>query len=144
MISRGIFFLSVSYYNMYPRKKTWSFNKKESTPNKAIEIINPAIITAEASPTGVLLDGKGKETEITFKPKTKAKPKEPEEDVDEEPRKKPAQRLLETLKKEKKEVIRPIELMKTKKTETKRPQRKPITEEDRKRIREIINNLNDD
>lgn len=128
---------------MYPRKKTWSYNKKETTPNKAIEIINPAIITAEASPSGVLLDGKGKETEITFKPKTKAKVKQVEEDVDDEPRKKPAQRLLETLRKEKKDVIRPIDLMVTKKTEAKRAQRKPITEEDRKRIRDIINNLND-
>ena len=129
---------------MYPRKKSWTFSKKETTPNKAIEIINPAIITAEASPTGVLLDGKGKATEITFKPKTKAKPKHIEEDIDEEPRKKPAQRLLETLRKEKKDVIRPIDLMVTKKTEKRRPQqRKPITEEDRKRIREIINNLND-
>lgn len=128
---------------MYPRKKTWSYNKKETTPNKAIEIINPAIITAEASPSGVLLDGKGRETEITFKPKTKAKVKQVEEDVDDEPRKKPAQRLLETLRKEKKDVIRPIDLMVTKKTEAKRAQRKPITEEDRKRIRDIINNLND-
>ena len=115
-------------------------------PNKAIKIINPDIITAEASPSGVLLDGKGKETEITFKPKPKTKAKEVDVDVDDEPRKRPAQRLLETLKKEKKDVIssntRPIDMMKTKKTETKRPQRKPITDEDRARIRAIINNLN--
>ena len=93
---------------MYPCKKAQSYNKKETTPNKAIEIINPAIITAEASPSGVLLDGKGKETEITFKPKTKAKAKQVEEDIEEEPRKKPAQRLLETLQKEKKMLSDPL------------------------------------
>ena len=46
---------------MYPRHKNWSYNKPDKAPNRALEIINPAIITAEASPSGVLLDGKGKE-----------------------------------------------------------------------------------
>ena len=123
---------------MFPRQKNWSYSKPQKAPNRALEIINPAIIVAEASPSGVLLDGKGKETEITFKPKPKTKP--PKEEVDDEPtepRKKPAQRLLETLHKEKKEVIRPIDLMVTKN----RP-RKVISEDDKKRIRDIIQSLN--
>ena len=125
---------------MYPRKKNWTYSKSaQSSPVKAIEIMNPNIITAEASEKGVLIDSKtGKETSITFK-KPKAKPKPPIEDIDmmEEPRKKPAQRLLETLQKEKKEVIRPIDLMVTKN----RP-RKTISDEDKKRIRDIIQSLN--
>ncbi len=52
----------------YPRKKNWAYSKPDKMPNRAIEIINPKLITAEASPSGVLLDGRGKETEITFKP----------------------------------------------------------------------------
>ena len=89
---------------MFPRRKTWSYSRpQKNAPNRAIEIINPAIISAEASPSGVLLDGKGKETEITFKPKNK--PKSPKEEIEDdptkEPRKKPAQRLLETLSKKK-------------------------------------------
>ena len=122
---------------MYPRKKNWSYNKPDKAPNRALEIINPNIITAEASPSGVLLDGKGKETEITFKPKKKPKPPKDDTDEEEEPRKKPAQRLLETLHKEKKEVIRPIDLM-----VTKNKPRKVISDADKKRIREIIQSLN--
>lgn len=122
---------------MYPRHKSWSYNKPDKAPNRALEIINPAIITAEASPSGVLLDGKGKETEITFKPKPKKKPPKEEIEEEEEPRKKPAQRLLETLHKEKKEVIRPIDLM-----VTKNKPRKVISDADKKRIRDIIQRLN--
>ncbi len=87
---------------MYPRNKNWAYNKPDKQPNRALEIINPNIIVAEASPSGVLLDGKGKETEITVKPKKKPKPPKDESDEEEEPRKKPAQRLSETLHKERK------------------------------------------
>lgn len=125
---------------MFPRQKNWSFNRPaKNAPNRAIEIMNPNIITAEVSPSGVLLDGTGKETPITFKPKLKKKPpkEETEETEPEEPRKKPAQRLLETLHKEKKEVIRPIDLM-----VTKNKPRKVISDADKKRIRDIIQSLN--
>lgn len=124
---------------MYPRTKNWSFNRTpRNSPNRAIEIMNPDIITAEVSENGTLLDGKGKPTEITFKPKpkAKAKPVEPEHEQ-EEPRKKPAQRLIETLSKEKKEVIRPITLMATRNSQSK----KIISDADKKRIRDIISGL---
>lgn len=126
---------------MYPRNKSWSYSRPpKNAPNRAIEIMNPNIITAEASPSGVLLDEKGKEIQITFKPKPKKKPPKEEDDepVEEvEPRKKPAQRLLETLQKEKKEVIRPIDVM-----VTKNKPRKVISDADKKRIRDIIQSLN--
>ena len=126
---------------MYPRNKNWSYNRlvKPHEAQKVVEIVNPEIVSIEASNDGKLLRPDGSNDKITFKnKKLKGKGKkvnfkedgqaraftgsalsdgrtsasaggpfgsESDYEEPEEPKKKPAQRLLETIKNEKREDI---------------------------------------
>ena len=110
------------YYIMYPRVKNWSYNKliKPHETEKVIEIVNPEIVSIESNNTGKLIRPDGSNDKISFKKPVqklegkgikKKKKRVNFKDSDsessdyeepEEPRKRPAQRLLETIKNEKK------------------------------------------
>ena len=114
---------------MYPRVKNWSYNRltKPHEVDKIIEIVNPEIVSIESNNDGKLIRPDGSNDKISFKKpvktlkgKGKGKKKvnftsratakeDSDEEIDyeepEEPRKRPAQRLLETIKNEKKEDI---------------------------------------
>ena len=146
---------------MYPRNKNWSYNRlvKPHEAQKVVEIVNPEIVSIEASNDGKLIRPDGSNDKITFKnKKLKGKGKKvnfkedgrtsasaggpsggrqapapealsSESDYEEpEPKKKPAQRLLETIKNEKKEDVKP------KKT-------KQMSNEDKKKIQELMKRL---
>ena len=123
---------------MYPRNKNWSYNRlvKPHEAQKVVEIVNPEIVSIEASNDGKLLRPDGSNDKITFKnKKLKGKGKkvnfkedsESDYEEPEEPKKKPAQRLLETIKNEKREDIKP------KKTQ--------MSNEDKKKIQELMKRL---
>ena len=123
---------------MYPRNKNWSYNRlvKPHEAQKVVEIVNPEIVSIEASNDGKLLRPDGSNDKITFKnKKLKGKGKkvnfkedsESDYEEPEEPKKKPAQRLLETIKNEKREDI------KRKKTQ--------MSNEDKKKIQELMKRL---
>ena len=124
---------------MYPRNKNWSYNRlvKPHEAQKVVEIVNPEIVSIEASNDGKLLRPDGSNDKITFKNKKlkgKGKKKvnfkedsESDYEEPEEPKKKPAQRLLETIKNEKREDIKP------KKTQ--------MSNEDKKKIQELMKRL---
>ena len=128
---------------MYPRNKNWSYNRlvKPHEAQKVVEIVNPEIVSIEASNDGKLLRPDGSNDKITFKKNKKLEGKgkgkkkvnfkeDSESDYEEpdEPKKKPAQRLLETIKNEKREDIKP------KKT-------KQMSNEDKKKIQELMKRL---
>ena len=124
---------------MYPRNKNWSYNRlvKPHEAQKVVEIVNPEIVSIEASNDGKLLRPDGSNDKITFKKNKKLKGKgkkvnfkedsESDYEEPEEPKKKPAQRLLETIKNEKREDIKP------KKTQ--------MSNEDKKKIQELMKRL---
>ena len=125
---------------MYPRNKNWSYNRlvKPHEAQKVVEIVNPEIVSIEASNDGKLLRPDGSNDKITFKKNKKLEGKgkkkvnfkedsESDYEEPEEPKKKPAQRLLETIKNEKREDIKP------KKTQ--------MSNEDKKKIQELMKRL---
>ena len=134
---------------MYPRVKNWSYNRltKPREVDKIIEIVNPEIVSIESNNTGKLIRPDGSNDKITFKKpakklegkgkKKKIKKEESDEESDyeepEEPRKKPAQRLLETIKNEKKEDINY--------SKQKKNPKKQMSEDDKKKIAELMKRL---
>ena len=141
---------------MYPRNKNWSYNRlvKPHEAQKVVEIVNPEIVSIEASHDGKLLRPDGSNDKITFKnKKLKGKgkkvnfkedgrtsasaggPSGGESDYEEpdEPKKKPAQRLLETIKNEKREDIKPKNV--------KMNPKKQMSNEDKKKIQELMRRL---
>ena len=134
---------------MYPRNKNWSYNRlvKPHEAQKVVEIVNPEIVSIEASNDGKLLRPDGSNDKITFKKpakklegkgkKKKIKKEESDEESDyeepEEPKKKPAQRLLETIKNEKREDIKPKNV--------KMNPKKQMSNEDKKKIQELMKRL---
>ena len=54
---------------MYPRNKIWSYNRlvKPHEAQKVVEIVNPEIVSIEASNDGKLLRPDGSNDKITFK-----------------------------------------------------------------------------
>ena len=127
---------------MYPRVKNWSYNRltKPHEVDKIIEIVNPEIVSIESNNTGKLIRPDGSNDKITFKKpakklegkgkKKKIKKEESDEEIEyeepEEPRKRPAQRLLETIKNEKKEDIN------YSKQKLKKTPKKQMSDEDKK------------
>ena len=101
---------------MYPRVKNWSYNRlvKPHEVAKVVEVVNPEIVSIESNNDGKLIRPDGSNDKISFKKpkktlegKGKKKKKVNFKDSDsessdyeepEEPRKRPAQRLLETIK----------------------------------------------
>ena len=137
---------------MYPRVKNWSYNRltKPHEVDKIIEIVNPEIVSIESNNTGKLIRPDGSNDKITFKKpakklegKGKKKKKvnfnkeESDEEIEyeepEEPRKRPAQRLLETIKNEKKEDINY--------SKQKKNPKKQMSDEDKKKIAELMKRL---
>ena len=132
---------------MYPRNKNWSYNRlvKPHEAQKVVEIVNPEIVSIEASNDGKLLRPDGSNDKITFKKpakklegkKKKIKKEESDEESDyeepDEPKKKPAQRLLETIKNEKREDIKPKNV--------KMNPKKQMSNEDKKKIQELMKRL---
>ena len=134
---------------MYPRNKNWSYNRlvKPHEAQKVVEIVNPEIVSIEASNDGKLLRPDGSNDKITFKKPAKKlegkgknkkiKKEESDEESDyeepEEPKKKPAQRLLETIKNEKREDIKPKNV--------KMNPKKQMSNEDKKKIQELMKRL---
>ena len=134
---------------MYPRNKNWSYNRlvKPHEAQKVVEIVNPEIVSIEASNDGKLIRPDGSNDKITFKKpakklegkgkKKKIKKEESDEESDyeepEEPKKKPAQRLLETIKNEKREDIKPKNV--------KMNPKKQMSNEDKKKIQELMKRL---
>ena len=129
---------------MYPRNKNWSYNRlvKPHEAQKVVEIVNPEIVSIEASNDGKLLRPDGSNDKITFKnKKLKGKGKkvnfkensESDYEEPEEPKKKPAQRLLETIKNEKREDIKPKNV--------KMNPKKQMSNEDKKKIQELMRRL---
>jgi len=145
---------------MYPRVKNWSYNKlvKPHEVAKVVEVVNPEIVSIESNNDGKLIRPDGSNDKISFKKpvqklegkgKKKQKKKVNFKDSDsessdyeepEEPRKRPAQRLLETIKNEKKE-----EHIKSSKNVTSRATaRKPkkqMSDDDKKKIAELMKRL---
>ncbi len=148
---------------MYPRQKNWSYNRlvKPHEAPKVVEIVNPEIVSIEADNSGKLIRPDGSNEKISFKsPPTSratAKPlegkgkKKPKKKVNfkeessesssdyeepEEPRKRPAQRLLETIKNEKKE-----EHINSSKQKVKMNPKKQMSDEDKKKIAELMKRL---
>ena len=134
---------------MYPRNKNWSYNRlvKPHEAQKVVEIVNPEIVSIEASNDGKLLRPDGSNDKITFKKPAKKlegkgknkkiKKEESDEESDyeepDEPKKKPAQRLLETIKNEKREDIKPKNV--------KMNPKKQMSNEDKKKIQELMRRL---
>ena len=135
---------------MYPRVKNWSYNRltKPHEVDKIIEIVNPEIVSIESNNTGKLIRPDGSNDKITFKKpakklegkgkqKKKVNFKDSDEESDyeepEEPRKRPAQRLLETIKNEKKEDINY--------SKQKKNPKKQMSDEDNKKMAELMKRL---
>ena len=134
---------------MYPRNKNWSYNRlvKPHEAQKVVEIVNPEIVSIEASNDGKLIRPDGSNDKITFKKPAKKlegkgknkkiKKEESDEESDyeepDEPKKKPAQRLLETIKNEKREDIKPKNV--------KMNPKKQMSNEDKKKIQELMRRL---
>ena len=135
---------------MYPRVKNWSYNRltKPHEVDKIIEIVNPEIVSIESNNTGKLIRPDGSNDKISFKKpvkklegkgkkKKKVNFKDSDEESDyeepEEPRKRPAQRLLETIKNEKKEDINY--------SKQKKNPKKQMSEDDKKKIAELMKRL---
>ena len=141
---------------MYPRQKNWSYNRlvKPHEAPKVVEIVNPEIVSIEADNSGKLIRPDGSNEKISFKQtkkplegkgkkklKKKVNFKESESESSdyeepEEPRKRPAQRLLETIKNEKKE-----EHINSSKPKGKRTPKKQMSDEDKKKIAELMKRL---
>jgi hypothetical protein len=142
---------------MYPRQKNWTYNRlvKPHEAPKVVEIVNPEIVSIEADNSGKLIRPDGSNEKISFKSppkkplegKGKKKKKkqvnfkeESSESSDyeepEEPRKRPAQRLLETIKNEKKE-----EHINSSKQKVKKNPKKQMSDEDKKKIAELMKRL---
>ena len=140
---------------MYPRVKNWSYNRltKPHEVDKIIEIVNPEIVSIESNNTGKLIRPDGSNDKITFKKpakKLEGKGKKKKKQVNfkesdsessdyeepEEPRKRPAQRLLETIKNEKKD-----EHINSSKQKLKKNPKKQMSDEDKKKIAELMKRL---
>ena len=149
---------------MYPRQKNWTYNRlvKPHEAPKVVEIVNPEIVSIEADNSGKLirpdgsnekisfksppkkpLEGKGtskatakKKNRVNFKEETSESSSDYEEP--EEPRKRPAQRLLETIKNENKEEHINNNSSKQK---LKRNPKKQMSDEDKKKIAELMKRL---
>ncbi len=140
---------------MYPRVKNWSYNRlvKPHEVAKVVEVVNPEIVSIESNNDGKLIRPDGSNNKISFKKpvqklegkgKKKQKKKVNFKDSDsesdyeepEEPRKRPAQRLLETIKNEKKD-----EHINSSKTKGIKKPKKQMTDEDKKKIAELMKRL---
>ncbi len=141
---------------MYPRVKNWSYNKlvKPHEVAKVVEVVNPEIVSIESNNDGKLIRPDGTNDKITFKKpvqklegkgKKKQKKKVNFKDSDsessdyeepEEPRKRPAQRLLETIKNEKKD-----EHINSSKTKGIKKPKKQMSDDDKKKIAELMKRL---
>jgi len=151
---------------MYPRVKNWSYNRlvKPHEVAKVVEVVNPEIVSIESNNDGKLIRPDGSNDKISFKKpvkklegKGKKKKKQVRSSYDdrrasvhfkesdsessdyeepEEPRKRPAQRLLETIKNEKKE-----EHINSSKQKLKRNPKKQMSDEDKKKIAELMKRL---
>ncbi len=142
---------------MYPRVKNWSYNRlvKPHEVAKVVEVVNPEIVSIESNNDGKLIRPDGSNDKISFKKpvqklegkgKKKKKKKQvnfkdsdsesSDYDEPEEPRKRPAQRLLETIKNEKKE-----EHINSSKQKVKRNPKKQMSDEDKKKIAELMKRL---
>ena len=140
---------------MYPRVKNWSYNRlvKPHETEKVIEIVNPEIVSIESNNTGKLIRPDGSNDKISFKKpvqklegkgkkkKKKVNFKESESESSdyeepEEPRKRPAQRLLETIKNEKKD-----EHINSSKTKGIKKPKKQMSDDDKKKIAELMKRL---
>ena len=142
---------------MYPRQKNWSYNRlvKPHEAPKVVEMVNPEIVSIEADNTGKLIRPDGSNEKISFKKAPKkpleGKGKKKKKNVNfkdessesssdyeepEEPRKRPAQRLLETIKNEKKE-----EHINSSKQKVKKNPKKQMSDEDKKKIAELMKRL---
>ena len=144
---------------MYPRVKNWSYNRlvKPHEVAKVVEVVNPEIVSIESNNDGKLIRPDGSNDKISFKKpvkklegkgtskatakKKKVNIKESDSESSdyeepEEPRKIPAQRLLETIKNEKKE-----EHINSSKQKLKRNPKKQMSDEDKKKIAELMKRL---
>ena len=143
---------------MYPRVKNWSYNRlvKPHEVAKVVEVVNPEIVSIESNNDGKLIRPDGSNDKISFKKpvqklegKGKGKKKQKKrvnfKDSDsessdyeepEEPRKRPAQRLLETIKNEKKD-----EHINSSKQKLKKNPKKQMSDEDKKKIAELMKRL---
>ena len=151
----GRFFI-YDYYIMYPRVKNWSYNRlvKPHEVAKVVEVVNPEIVSIESNNDGKLIRPDGSNDKISFKKPVqklegkgikKKKKRVNFKDSDsessdyeepEEPRKRPAQRLLETIKNEKKD-----EHINSSKQKLKRNPKKQMSDEDKKKIAELMKRL---
>ena len=141
---------------MYPRVKNWSYNRlvKPHEVAKVVEVVNPEIVSIESNNDGKLIRPDGSNDKISFKKpaktlegKGKKKPKKnvnfkdsdsesSDYEEPEEPRKRPAQRLLETIKNEKKD-----EHINSSKQKLKKNPKKQMSDEDKKKIAELMKRL---
>ena len=140
---------------MYPRVKNWSYNRlvKPHEVAKIVEVVNPEIVSIESNNDGKLIRADGSNDKITFKKpvqKLEGKGKKKKKQVNfkdsdsessdyeepEEPRKRPAQRLLETIKNEKKD-----EHINSSKQKLKKNPKKQMSDEDKKKIAELMKRL---
>jgi hypothetical protein len=143
---------------MYPRVKNWSYNRlvKPHEVAKIVEVVNPEIVSIESNNDGKLIRPDGSNDKISFKKpvqklegkgkkKKKQKKKVNFKDSDsessdyeepEEPRKRPAQRLLETIKNEKKD-----EHINSSKTKGIKKPKKQMSDDDKKKIAELMKRL---
>ena len=141
---------------MYPRVKNWSYNRlvKPHEVAKVVEVVNPEIVSIESNNNGKLIRPDGSNDKISFKKpvqklegkgKKKQKKQVNFKDSDsessdyeepEEPRKRPAQRLLETIKNEKKD-----EHINSSKQKLKKNPKKQMSDEDKKKIAELMKRL---
>ena len=142
---------------MYPRVKNWSYNRlvKPHEVAKVVEVVNPEIVSIESNNDGKLIRPDGSNDKISFKKpvkklegKGKKNPKKKKvnfKDSDsessdyeepEEPRKRPAQRLLETIKNEKKD-----EHINSSKTKGIKKPKKQMSDDDKKKIAELMKRL---
>ena len=157
---------------MYPRVKNWSYNRlvKPHEVAKVVEVVNPEIVSIESNNDGKLIRPDGSNDKISFKKPVqklegkgikKKKKRVNFKDSDsessdyeepEEPRKRPAQRLLETIKNEKKDehinttsraTDRPVP-SRVRPSATAKQKGKPnkqMTDEDKKKIAELMKRL---
>ena len=141
---------------MYPRVKNWSYNRlvKPHEVAKVVEVVNPEIVSIESNNDGKLIRPDGSNDKISFKKPVqklegkgikKKKKRVNFKDSDsessdyeepEEPRKRPAQRLLETIKNEKKD-----EHINSSKQKLKKNPKKQMSDEDKKKIAELMKRL---
>ena len=141
---------------MYPRVKNWSYNRlvKPHEVAKVVEVVNPEIVSIESNNDGKLIRPDGSNDKISFKKpfqklegkgKKKKKKRVNFKDSDsessdyeepEEPRTRPAQRLLETIKNEKKD-----EHINSSKQKGKMNPKKQMSDADKKKIAELMKRL---